>query len=84
MSGIQITILLAIFEYAIVLGMKRRMKHNSQAIIQVKSADKQKLNPNKIDQIIYYMDLWTMMGSALFFIIFNVVYWTMAKLELNL
>ena len=83
MVGIQITILLAIFEYAIVLVLKRKIK-KKRSIKKVQQQSCNEMLEAKSDDppdIIKKMDEWTMISSAIFFIIFNICYWMNAKME---
>ena len=66
MVGIQITILLALFEYAVVLVLKRRNKN---------------LDAGAGDASIKSMDKYTELASMVFFFIFNICYWTIAILK---
>ena len=83
MVGIQATILLAIFEYVIILVLKRRMK-GKNGVTQVQGANQVKQAPpppQKIEAMVKTMDELTTLGSALFFITFNVCYWLAANLK---
>ena len=90
MVGIQSTILLAIFEYALVLLLTRRLKNkklemNHVGTVTVREGSpvnvgKQDLDTQKNDHIVQLLDKWTMICSALFFLVFNIGYWSAAKL----
>ena len=90
MVGIQSTILLAIFEYALVLLLTRRLKNkklemNHVGTVNVREGSlvnvgKQDLDTQKKDHIVQLLDKWTMICSALFFLVFNIGYWSAAKL----
>ena len=86
MLGIQIPILLAIFEYGILLTMKRVCKKepaSEQNKIQIMySRNHTEIKPKKIwdlDKLGKTMDKWTFITSLSFMIIFNVVYWSVAQ-----
>ena len=81
--GIQIPILLAIFEYGILLTIKRMSKKNVEEtkIRVIHSGMETQTRSQKIrdlDQIGKTMDKWTFIGSLSFMIIFNIVYWSVA------
>jgi hypothetical protein len=84
MLGVQIPILLAIFEYGILLAIKRMYKNESeQNRIQVRNVGK-KLNviPKRtwdLEKIGRKMDKWTFSISLTFIILFNIIYWAMAQ-----
>ena len=81
MVGIQITILLAIFEYALILLLKK--SNDNKGTIQVEGMNN--LKPNSLSRQpntnLKKIDKCTMFISALFFLIFNIGYWTTAKLK---
>ena len=86
--GIQIPILLAIFEYGILLTIKRISKQEvAQTKIHViSSGTETQIRSRKLrdmDQIGKTMDKWTFFGSLCFMIIFNIVYWCVAPAELD-
>ena len=86
--GIQIPILLAIFEYGILLTIKRVSKQEiGQTKINVISSGTETLISSQkirdMDQIGKTMDKWTFIGSLCFMIIFNIVYWSVAPTELD-
>ena len=82
MVGIQITILLAILEYAIVLALCRLSK--DKEALQVGSLVKTVRGKNELEvkkapatyeRLIQLIDKCTMFGSFLFFLFFNIFYW---------
>ena len=81
MVGIQYTILLAIFEYALVLLLTRRLKNRLLEMKRFAQVDilKQELDTQKNDHIVQLLDKWTMVCSALCFLLFNICYWSTAK-----
>ena len=86
--GIQIPILLAIFEYGILLTIKRMSKQEvgQTKIHVISSGTETQIRSRKIrdmDQIGKTMDKWTFIGSLCFMIIFNIVYWSVAPTELD-
>ena len=86
--GIQIPILLAIFEYGILLTIKRVSKQEvgQTKIHVISSGTETQIKSKKIrdmDQIGKTMDKWTFFGSLCFMIIFNIVYWCVAPTELD-
>ena len=70
--------LLAIVEYAIVLGLVRKQKDKkNQKANKVQSLDSIEDNETfQVEKIIIQMDKWTMIASAVFIVIFNIGYWT--------
>ena len=76
MIGIQVPILVGIFEYGIVLAMKKYQACHSTKIIKV--------GPEEVrDTIKLYdmylvsknVDKWTFLGSLVFILMFNMIYW---------
>ena len=49
--------------------------------IEVHGLDKVKQKSQNTEMIIKKMDEWTMIGSAMVFLIFNICYWMTAKLK---
>ena len=84
MLGVQIPILLAIFEYGIILTIKRMYKNEpEQNKIQFSNSRKQlNVKPKKtwdLEKIGRTMDKWTFFISLTFMIFFNIIYWAMAQ-----
>ena len=79
--GIQIPILVAIFEYGILLAMKKYCQPNkktSEVVVfnrKITTTDTEKMNMKKIE---ITMDKWSFIGTLSFIIIFNIIYWTTA------
>ena len=79
--GIQIPILVAIFEYGILLAMKKYYqphKKTSEVVVfnrKITTTDTEKMNVKKIE---ITMDKWSFIGTLSFIIIFNIIYWTTA------
>ena len=81
--GVQIPIILAIVEYAILLTMKRMYKNEiSQVKVQVIYRGNQTQIREKtiwdLDQIGKTVDKWSFISSLSFMIIFTIVYWSIA------
>ena len=79
--GIQIPILVAIFEYGILLAMKKYYQPNkktSKVVVfnrKIITTDTEEMNMKKIE---ITMDKWSFIGTLSFIIIFNIIYWTTA------
>ena len=79
MTGVQATILLAIFEYAALLTvLKKRMALKRDQIIQVEGVNQILMETKKSERIVEKIDGLTLRISALFFLAFNVCYWVTA------
>ena len=63
--GVQIPILMAIFEYGVVLGMMKYKKGDEIDKIEL---------AYKIKKI----DMWSLVASGIFIILFDIIYWTIA------
>ena len=81
--GVQIPILVAIFEYGILLAMRKYYKGN---MIKVSSDmgnkhSKQRYNSNgfDMDSLAKMVDKWTFIGSLTFLLIFNIIYWSVSQ-----
>ena len=79
MLGIQIPILVGVFEYGILLAMKKYYQDQEEISNEVvefhcddKKVDKKKVDMNVVGK---NMDKWTFIGSLLFIIVFNIIYW---------
>ena len=81
--GIQIPILVAIFEYGTILAMKKYYqpdKKPSEVVVfqrKITTTNPEKMNMKKIEKT---MDKWSFIGTLSFLIIFNIIYWTTAIL----
>ena len=77
MIGVQIPILVAIFEYTIILAMKKYQssKGNSVTI----NVGHHKTN-EKCDWILFSnkVDKWTFFGTLVFTVTFNIICWSVA------
>ena len=79
--GIQIPILVAIFEYGILLAMKKYYQPNkktSEVVVfnrKIITTDTEEMNMKKIE---ITMDKWSFIGTLSFIIIFNIIYWITA------
>ena len=81
MVGIQATILVALFEYALILALNRNVSKMKQEITLVHSGQDHSQHESHIEQNelkIALMDRYTEIGSAIFFILFNICYWLIA------
>jgi hypothetical protein len=78
---VQIPILVAIFEYGILLAMKKYyqpIKKTSEVVVfnrKIITTDTEEMNMKKIE---ITMDKWSFIGTLSFIIIFNIIYWTTA------
>ena len=86
MVGIQATILVALFEYALILALNRNVREMKQEITPVKSgqdceATQYDSHIDKKEHKLKSMDRYTEIGSAMFFIIFNICYWLIATMN---
>ena len=73
--GVQIPILIAIFEYGILLTMKRYLlKTDSNIVRSLKSTED--MNNLDINAIGKCMDKWTFTFCLFFMICFNILYWS--------
>ena len=79
--GIQIPILVAIFEYGILLAMKKYYqpyKKTSKVVVfhrKITTTDTEEIDMKKIE---ITMDKWSFIGTLSFIVIFNIIYWTTA------
>ena len=73
MIGIQVPILVGIFEYGIVLAMKKYQACHSTKIIKVGPCEVKHCNYMNI--VSKKVDKWTFLGSLFFIMIFNIIYW---------
>ena len=88
MVGTQIPILLAVFEYGIILMLKRKIDAGTVSkanLIKVSGSDPN-MAPHKVDKpkdkkykSAQFLDKCSFIGSLTFIIFFNLVYWTLAK-----
>ena len=82
MTGVQTTLLLAIVEYGVILGVKKYHRpQNSSKTVQVTSINSGSVKPTRlekdwdIDEMCKKLDIFTFFCSLTFIIIFNAVYW---------
>ena len=83
--GVQFPILLGIFEFGVILAMKRyykAMKKASEAR-KLKKGNSIGLNEAEwdLDKIARVMDTYTFFASLAFIILFNVIFWTVARMQ---
>ena len=74
MMGIQIPILLAVFEYGIILALRKQDKRITSIPKMSKIAPSTK-NKNDFER---KLDKWTFIGSSVFIVVFNILYWSAA------
>ena len=81
MLGVQIPILLALFEYGAILAMKKYDLRNwRQKPIKVSQAGQfKRTNVVDYDELAKSMDKITLFFSFGFIVLFNLVYWTAVK-----
>ena len=80
MLGVQIPILLALFEYGAILAMKKYDLRNwRQKPIKVSQAGQFKRTNVDYDELAKSMDKITLFFSFGFIVLFNIVYWTAVK-----
>ena len=77
MVGMQIPILVGIFEYGIILAMKKYQSGKVTSItINVEHHEtNEKYDWNVLSKI---LDKWTFLGASVFIMIFNIIYWSVA------
>ena len=82
MIGIQIPILLALFEYALILALNRNVNGiRKLTIVQAFATKRQEAQIERNELNIELMDRYTEIGSAIFFIIFNICSWMIVALK---
>ena len=90
MIGTQIPILLAVFEYGLVLYLKKIKIKSAEEIEAIKQNEKGLRrfshvhvidNGPKLDKNIKKLDFFTMVSSLVYFIMFVSVYWTIAMVK---
>ena len=87
MLGVQIPILVGILEYGIILSVRKYKSHKkvisvinvrtSQSFLRQKIQADEEFDWNSLSRS---LDKWTFIGSILFIITFNIVYWSVALL----
>ena len=76
MIGIQVPILVGIFEYGIVLAMKKYQACHPTKIIKVGPGEiRGNFEPYDMYLVSKKVDKWTFLGSLVFIIMFNMIYW---------
>ena len=78
MIGVQIPILVGIFEYGILLAMRKYYKpNNSSIVVKFDSTDSSTTEGNiDMDSFGKVIDKWTFTASLIFVLLFNIFYWT--------
>ena len=89
MMGVQTTILLAIFEYGVLLSMKKfitvEKKQNLFQVTSTSIADAQPKEKFKmktdfdVERFGKNMDKWTFFIAVIFMVLFNIIYWTASR-----
>ena len=76
MVGVQIPILLGIFEYGIILAMKKYQSGQGTSVMSMKMVHHEK--DEKIDWNVLSktLDKWTFIGASVFIVTFNIIYWS--------
>ena len=87
MLGVQIPILVGILEYGIILSVRKYKSHmkvtsvinvrTSQSFLRPRIEENEEIDWNSLSRS---LDKWTFIGSILFIITFNIVYWSVALL----
>ena len=82
MIGVQIPILVGIFEYGILLAMRKYYKpNNSSIVVKFDSNDSSTTEGNiDMDSFGKAMDKWTFTASLLFIFLFHVFYWISTRI----
>ena len=77
MIGVQISMLMAIIEYGIILAIRKHKKfQKSNDAFETTDTKTDGIMENwNIDEICRKMDLFTFFGSLSFIVLFNIVYW---------
>ena len=78
MLGVQLPIILAVFEYGIILAMRKQDQGTSRSNV-IKVTKVMPLTIKQKNEFEKLLDKWTFFGCFLFIIIFNLVYWTTAQ-----
>ena len=84
MIGIQIPILLALFEYAFILALNRNLGEIKIDQVRGLAEDGEEQRQSQIEKnetTIKLMDRYTEIGSAIFFIVFNICYCMIALMK---
>ena len=80
--GVEIPILVGILEYGIILSVRKyKSKKKVTSVINVKSVLGPMIQANEDlewNSLSKSLDKWTFIGSILFIMIFNIVYWSVA------
>ena len=80
--GVEIPILVGILEYGMILSVRKyKSKKKATSVINVRTAQSPKILADEEfdwNSLSKSLDKWTFIGSILFIMIFNIVYWSVA------
>ena len=80
--GVEIPFLVGILEYGMILSVRKyKSKKKATSVINVRTAQSPKILADEEfdwNSLSKSLDKWTFIGSILFIIIFNIVYWSVA------
>ena len=80
--GVEIPFLVGILEYGMILSVRKyKSKKKATSVINVRTAQSPKILADEEfdwNSLSKSLDKWTFIGSILFIMIFNIVYWSVA------
>ena len=80
--GVEIPILVGILEYGMILSVRKyKSKKKGTSVINVRTSQSPKILADEEfdwNSLSKSLDKWTFIGSILFLMIFNIVYWSVA------
>ena len=80
--GVEIPFLVGILEYGMLLSVRKyKSKKKATSVINVRTAQSPKILADEEfdwNSLSKSLDKWTFIGSILFIVIFNIVYWSVA------
>ena len=80
--GVEIPFLVGILEYGMILSVRKyKSKKKATSVINVRTAQSPKILADEEfdwNSLSKSLDKWTFIGSILFLMIFNIVYWSVA------
>ena len=80
--GVEIPFLVGILEYGMILSVRKyKSKKKATSVINVRTAQSPKILADEEfdwNSLSKSLDKWTFIGSILFIVIFNIVYWSVA------
>ena len=77
MVGVQIPILVGIFEYGIILAMKKYQTGQGTSVT-TNGVHRQRTEKYDWNVLSKTLDKWTFIGSSVFIVTFNIIYWLVA------